>query len=237
MVKVCLLYKFKNKQGARDLTNKEKVLGQIKELLEILKQRLEEDILPEEPEYNEIKKIFMHHKKALDIYAGLEPQEQPATRHWERALKMARNLGAGDLVRCLEALTPYLYWMVNPGYRGQNVSKEFVDNYACFELIGPDGLFTSSTVTVGVMLLSPNIYYPPHSHPAPECLYLLSGRGTWHIASGPIISIPPGGHILIPSECLHAFWSMDTPLAAIYLCLGHENQHEHSGINLDTQEV
>ena len=211
------------------------MLGPIRDLMEILKQRLEEEILPEEPEYNEIKKIFIQQEKAFGTYAGLAPQRKPATRHWKKSLKMAKELGAKDIVRCLETLTPYLHWMINPGYRGQNVNKAFVDNYACFELIGHDGLFTSSTVTVGVMLLSPNIYYPPHSHPASECLYLLSGRGTWHMSSGPIISIPPGGHILIPSECIHAFWSMDTPLAAIYLCLGNENQHEHAGLNLDME--
>lgn len=215
------------------MSNHKNVLDPIKAFLEILQQRLKEDILPEEPEYDEIMQIFMQLEKEFGTYAGLEPLVQPATRHWGKALEMARDMGFSDLVQCLEDLTPFLWWMVDPGYRGKNVNQEFVDNYACFELIGPDGLFSNSTVTVGVMLLSPNIYYPPHAHPASECLYLLSGRGTWHLTDGPIISIPPGGHILIPSGSVHAFWSMDTPLAAIYLCLGDENQHVHVGLDLD----
>jgi len=214
------------------LSNEKNLEGLIKALLENLHLQLKKDILPEEPEYNEIMQMFIRLENNFGTYAGLTPQVKPATRYWEKALEIAIDMGNQEIATCLDALTPFLHWLVDPGYRGQNVSKKFVDNYACFELIGSEGLFFNSTVTVGVILLSPNIYYPPHAHPASECLYLLSGRGTWHISGGPIISIPIGGHMLIPSECGHAFWSMDTPLAAIYLCMGNKNHHRHSGLDL-----
>ena len=148
------------------------------------------------------------------------PQIKPVVKHWGAALDALRRGPSAELYGPLKALTPLLRWMQSPHYHPDKCPRDFLENYAYSELVGPDGLCLSTTASMGIMLLGPDTYYPPHLHPSIECLYVLSGRGTWHLENGPTISLPPGTAVFIPYGRTHSFWSMDAPMAAVYLCSG-----------------
>ena len=148
------------------------------------------------------------------------PETKPVLRYWDHVIDTLEDCDPPDLAMVLRGLSGILRWMQYLNYTPENTSREFLDNYAFCELIGPYGLCPCETMSMGLMLLGPDTYYPPHHHLPSECLYLLSGRGTWHLAEGPTISLPPGAVLSIPSGSSHAFWSMDDPMAVIYLCEG-----------------
>lgn len=172
-----------------------------------------------ESEQDEIHKLFLKLRAAGTLQAQ-SPGHKPATRYWKKALESISIGPAADLGQVLESLTPYFCWMGNPNYTPENTRQPFLDNYAFAEMIGPDGLCYSDTASMGVMLLGPDTYYPPHTHPTIECLYVLTGRVTWHLADGPTSSLPPGTAVFMPEGRPHAFWSMQAPTVGVYLCSG-----------------
>ena len=150
----------------------------------------------------------------------VKPESKPVLRYWDQVMETLEECDPPDLAVVLRGLAGTLRWIQYPNYNDENTSREFLENYAFCELIGPYGLCPCDTMSMGLMLLGPNTFYPPHHHMPSECLYLLTGRGTWHLADGPTISLPPGAVFSIPNEASHAFWSMDDPMAVIYLCEG-----------------
>ncbi len=171
-------------------------------------------------EQAEIHKVLLKLKAATGSRQPQSPGCKPVTRYWKKALKSISIGPAANLGPLLESLTPHLCWMGNPNYTPEKTRQLFLDNYAFAELIGPDGLFYSDTASMGIMLLGPDTYYPPHTHPTIECLYVLTGRSTWHLADGPTISLPPGTAVFIPTGRPHAFWSMNDPMVGVYICAG-----------------
>ncbi len=186
-------------------------------------RQIEQTMRGNDEEYREVRAILDALEAEASPDVPLTPQSMPVVRFWSQALDATRRGAANGLAGALEELTPRLRWMQCPNYTVENTSQGFMDNYAYTELIGPDGFRLSDTVSIGIMLLGPNTYYPSHTHPTVECLYMLSGRGTWHLSGGPTISLPPGSAVFIPYGSNHAFWSMEEPLAAIYFCAGDVN--------------
>lgn len=171
-------------------------------------------------EYDRFGEILRDIEGEIRNQRSLSPAVLPAVRYWNETLKAIGQGPAAELQTDLKTWAPKLRWIQSPEYQSGVCSRDFLDNYACAELVGPNGFCHSSSVIMGIMLLGPDTYYPPHGHPSIECLYVLSGRGTWHLDRGPTISLPPGTTIFIPYDRMHAFWSMDAPLAAIYMCVG-----------------
>lgn len=149
------------------------------------------------------------------------PRTLPVVRFWPAALDALRGHDGAGLAPLLQAVTPRLHWWQGEHYSAATMGAAFVENYALAELLGPRGLCHSPDLALGILLLGPDTYYPPHYHPAEEGLYLLSGRGTWHLDRGPTISLPPGGVVHIPAGGAHAFWSFEAPMAALYFCQGN----------------
>ena len=71
-------------------------------------------------------------------------------------------------------LAPYVNW--DNGYREDQVSKEFLDKYGFFELIGPTGHYETSEMALYVNFLDQNAYYPWHNHEAEELYFIVSGK-------------------------------------------------------------
>lgn len=195
------------------------ILLNVQEFTRVFKAQLEE-IRWQDPEYKRIQKSFDRILAFEDPAAVVvSPGLKPVSRHWEKVLASAGQGRMSNMISILENLTPCLEWLDDPHYRGEDVDREFLENYGCFELVGNQGLVRDDQVTLGCILLSPEIYFPLHAHKGVELLYVVSGRGTWHMDKGPIISIPRGTHILIPSSRMHACWSLGSaPMAAVYIC-------------------
>lgn len=186
----------------------------------LLSIQIKKTITSASMEFEALQQILVRLEPEILRQIRVEPQSKPAVVHWEKALESMRQGPSSALYPALKTLSPQLHWMQNPNYRSPDCPSSFLQNYAYAELVGCNGLCPSQCASMGIMLLGPETYYPPHVHPARECLYVLAGRGTWCLENGPIISLPPGKAMFIPPSCTHAFWSMDTPLAAIYLCSG-----------------
>lgn len=178
------------------------------------------DIPWEDPAYLDVQKAFERIAGFSDqAPIHLSPCEKPVTRHWQRVTQHASKGRLRPMAELLSELSPFLSWMDDPDYRGADVDAAFLENYGCFELVGTKGIIHDQWTTLGCMLLSPEIYFPLHAHPQYELLYILSGRGTWHMDKGQIISMPKETHILIPENRRHAFWSVgNLPMAAVYIC-------------------
>ena len=71
-------------------------------------------------------------------------------------------------------LAPYVNW--NNGYSEDQTSKEFLDKYGFFELIGPTGHYETSEMALYVNFLDQNAYYPWHNHEAEELYFIVSGK-------------------------------------------------------------
>jgi mannose-6-phosphate isomerase-like protein (cupin superfamily) len=191
-----------------------------KQFLSILFHHLDQNVMPEDDEYDLIMKIKSILTKGLGQAIQVTRNELGNDAHeiWTQALESASGVGLEPILPVLQNLEPYISWIDEAGYRAHHL-MDTSGTYSYFEVIGPRGIFRHDLVTVGFMMLSADFYYPAHSHPDFECIFALSGRSTWHMEKGPIISIPSGTRIYIPPNRRHTFWTMERPFAAIYLCL------------------
>lgn len=146
---------------------------------------------------------------------GHVPQKLPVQRFWPAA-------GASDpLGPLMAALGDALAvaWQQNPNYRTQPPSPNFLENYGYLECAGPGGPLTFPDLRLGLLLLGPDTFYPPHCHPAEE-VYLPLGAGRWLREGDGWRDVPAGAVIYHPSMCRHATQSGAEALAAIYLWRG-----------------
>lgn len=195
-----------------------------KNFLTKLFNQIRKSLAPEDEEYELINKIESAIDKDLGMYISgrYESSSRPAASLWDQVMANSSGDGSEEIASALDTLEPFISWIDDPGYRSHDIGERFSDIYACFEILGNNGLFIHDSVTIGVMVLGAEFYYPSHSHPDYECIYAFSGRGTWHMKNGPIISIPAGTRIFIPPDSAHTFWTMSDPFGAIYICLKKE---------------
>ena len=78
-------------------------------------------------------------------------------------------------------LAPHVNW--NNGYSEDQTSKEFLDKYGFFELIGPTGHFVTTDMALYVNYLDKNSYYPLHNHEAEELYFIVSGEAKFESES------------------------------------------------------
>ncbi|WP_170480004.1 dimethylsulfonioproprionate lyase family protein [Ruegeria arenilitoris] len=69
-------------------------------------------------------------------------------------------------------------------YAENNWSRPFLSEFANGEGVGPDGVLTNHEVILGLFLMGPNTYYPPHAHPAEEFYVVLSGDASFQVGTG-----------------------------------------------------
>ena len=93
----------------------------------------------------------------------------------------------------------------------------FMAGHANAQLIGPQGLYISSEIIVGVSLIAPHITYPDHNHP-PEEIYIVLSEGLWWQQGGQWFSPGVQGYVYNPENIMHAMASTAKPLLAIW-CL------------------
>lgn len=93
----------------------------------------------------------------------------------------------------------------------------FSAGHANAQIIGPNGLFQSQQILVGVTLMFPNLLYPEHQHP-PEEVYVTLSEGSWWQQGGAWHSPGTQGYVYNPPNIMHAMRSTQQPLLALW-CL------------------
>jgi mannose-6-phosphate isomerase-like protein (cupin superfamily) len=155
----------------------------------------------------------------LPALTGIFPKsEHPSTRHLETAFVAGADT-TDDLLAAVRDVAFHLPWRYS--YAKRSDARGLEDNVAFAEIIGPDAPYVSEIVCLGLTLIGPNTFYPPHRHPAIELYYVVTGEATW-TADGESVRNPPGAFILHGSQVVHAMRTHQQPLLAVYTWSGED---------------
>ncbi|MFQ6547721.1 dimethylsulfonioproprionate lyase family protein [Aestuariibius sp. 2305UL40-4] len=160
---------------------------------------------------------------AMDWSAEERPIPSPATitglRHMQNALAAAYAEGPCPIVDALRLCIGVTPWET---YYADSVwSQPFLHEFASGELIGPNGFFPSSDVSLGLFLLGPNTTYTEHAHTSSEVYYILCGTVTYRIGDPQSPrTAKPGDLIYTAPNERHDIQTGDTPMLAVYTWKG-----------------
>jgi hypothetical protein len=144
--------------------------------------------------------------------------------HWLPRIACAEDVCDAELITALCQAAPLLEWRQT--YTAEEVTVEFLQNYAWCEILGPKALKSSLRIACGFLLLGPDTLYPRHRHAAEEIYLPLSGTAQWQQGDENWRRRAPGALIHHPSEEPHAMRTADAPLLALYLWRGADlSQH------------
>ncbi|MBT3171251.1 MAG: hypothetical protein HOM52_08910 [Rhodospirillaceae bacterium] len=149
-----------------------------------------------------------------------QPRQLPACRHLATALSLGQSGSAADLAAAAAAIAERLNWVQNPNYVADEKMRAFVADYAYAELAGPSGMALCTDVALGLLLIGPDKFYPPHSHPAEEIYLVVAGEAEWQRANEPWQSHPPAAFIRHGPNVTHAMRTLEQPLLALYAWRG-----------------
>jgi hypothetical protein len=142
------------------------------------------------------------------------PTAVPVMRHLSAVKESAPAFSAAFVAAFVEA-APTLEWCRS--YTVEEVGEKFMDNYGWTDLLGQSGSAPDERLACGVLLLGPDVYYPPHQHEAEEMYVPLSGTAQWSQGGRDLQPRPPGSMIHhLPHE-IHAMQTGNEPLLVMYL--------------------
>jgi mannose-6-phosphate isomerase-like protein (cupin superfamily) len=145
------------------------------------------------------------------------PRALPVLR-WLDRLPSTAVTETRPLVDGLVAAAGDLAW--GQTYSAADLGAGFLDRYGWSELVGLRGPIASDRIACGVLLLGPEIEYPPHSHAAEEIYLPLSGTALWLRGEEGWRQRRPGELIHHPSGIPHGMRTGAEPLLALYLWRG-----------------
>ena len=147
----------------------------------------------------------------------VEPRPLPVLRWLDQTPAMTVT-EARPLVDEVVAAAGALAW--GQTYAAGDLGERFLERYGWSELIGLRGPIASDRLACGVLLLGPEIEYPPHSHAAEEIYLPLAGTADWLRGGEGWRRRRPGELIHHPSGIAHAMRTGEQPLLALYLWRG-----------------
>jgi len=190
----------------------------ILQLIEAMKLRLSQRAVASDDVGREAARVLAL-LNPLPALAGTFPRSQhPSTRHLEAAFSSGDD-EAAVLLTSIRTVAFHLPWRYSYAKRSDALGLE--DNMAFAEIIGPEAPYVSERVCLGLTLIGPNTFYPPHRHPAIELYYVVAGEATW-TANGSSRPNPPDAFILHDSQVIHAMQTHQRPLLAVYTWTGED---------------
>lgn len=139
-------------------------------------------------------------------------------RRWLSAALADAPASTQTVAAALAAAERKLQW-------GQTYAAgDFLDAYGWAEVIGARGPLASDTHAVGVLLLGPDTFYPPHAHPAREYYVPISGVASWFSDIEDWRPVSPGELVHHPPQVAHAMRTGAQPLLAAYCWTGEDVQ-------------
>jgi mannose-6-phosphate isomerase-like protein (cupin superfamily) len=155
----------------------------------------------------------------LPVLTGTFPKnEHPSTRYLETAFATSNDT-TDDLLATVRDVAFHLPWRYSYAKRSDAPGLE--NKMAFAEIIGPEAPYVSEGVCLGLTLIGPSTFYPPHWHPATELYYVVAGEATW-TANGVSLRNPAGTFILHGSKVVHAMQTDQEPLLAVYTWSGED---------------
>ena len=138
--------------------------------------------------------------------------------HWIPAadvLIAEKGLHTEHFERFRDALidaSPHVMWRET--YKGTEINSNFLDRFACYEIIGRDAPFSSKEMRSFVVYQPPGFYYPFHEHPAEEIYVVLAGEAKFSVGKKEAKILTPGDHIVHPKNVPHALETYKHPVMA-----------------------
>ncbi|WP_243458699.1 dimethylsulfonioproprionate lyase family protein [Pseudomonas sp. OA65] len=124
-----------------------------------------------------------------------------------------------SILEVLRTLLPHVTWINRQAHADQDGA--FVERHRHGMIVGSEGLFECSTLTLGLALMMPETCYPYHQHPPAE-FYLVLSPGDWYREDVGWWSPGAGGLVFNPPSCVHAMKSRCVPLLALWGLLHSE---------------
>jgi quercetin dioxygenase-like cupin family protein len=153
--------------------------------------------------------------RATPFVAAAPPHAIPASALLASALR-GRSL-AGHI----EQAAPLFRWRQNPNYTVANMGAAFMTGYGYVEFAGPkEALFQAPDIRVGLLLLGPQLHYPPHAHPAEEIYHPLTDGGLWRRAEEDWRAVVAGHAIHHAPMVPHETKATNRTLLALYCWRG-----------------
>jgi hypothetical protein len=141
-----------------------------------------------------------------------EAAQVPGCRHLPHVLDLGELGPAATVASAIRKLEPTLAWGQNPRYNAENKGADFMDNYGWSAL----GLAGSTDMAFGVLLLGPDITYPPSSYESEGIFLVISGSPEWQSGDGPWVRVKAGDIICRPFGGSEGKKPGDEPLLALY---------------------
>ncbi|QWC49712.1 dimethylsulfonioproprionate lyase family protein [Pectobacterium atrosepticum] len=142
----------------------------------------------------------------------------PAVDYLEQTLKIGETLGDREICSMIRLLAPELSW--NFDYTPHPEFPYLDEKVAFTQFVGPDDLWVSSHLAIGLTLIAPETHYPAHCHPATEIYLPLAGTGLWSMGNEDYFPRKPGELIFHPSGITHATQAQEEPMLALYIWHG-----------------
>lgn len=123
------------------------------------------------------------------------------------------------LARAFLDAGPDAHWRET--YKGTRLGQHFLDNFACYCLIGPDAPWTSRQMFGFVIYMPPHFWYTWHHHPAEETYFVLAGEGEFFRKGSPSERLGAGEAMFHASNEPHALGTHESPIMAYVLWRNH----------------
>jgi quercetin dioxygenase-like cupin family protein len=138
------------------------------------------------------------------------------------ALTLVQSRRCQALAAAIHEAAPLFHWRQNPNYNAANMGTVFMAGYGYVEFAGPkDALFHAPDIRVGLLLLGPQLHYPPHAHPAEEIYHPLTDNGLWRRGQEDWRTVRAGHVIHHPPMLVHETKSAESTLLALYCWRGN----------------
>ena len=183
--------------------------------------------------YDEVKLLHENNdglKDFISFPSDIVPKEIKA--HWVPAadvLMAEKGLNTEHFENFRDALidaSPHMMWRET--YKGTEIDSNFLDRFACYEIIGRDAPFGSKQMRSFVVYQPPGFYYPFHEHPAEEIYIMLAGDCLWKKGDHKYQSLTVGEKSHHPSFLPHASKTEANAFMSVYVWYGDLSNDSYS---------
>ncbi len=105
-------------------------------------------------------------------------------------------------------------------YKGARISQDFLDKFACYEILGVDAPFGTTEMRSFVVYQPPGLHYPWHHHPAEELYVVIAGEAEFSIEGEDSRTLRAGETAYHRSDVPHALTAHAHPVMAYVLWRG-----------------
>jgi hypothetical protein len=150
------------------------------------------------------------------LRAANQPCELPDAHKppLEQALNQVLTGDPHPLSALIRAAQPWIAW--GDSDLGDRIKDDIAREMMLVEFVGPDGMFPSDAVRVGLWLQAAGVNYTTRSHTAEETFIILGGQAIWQSGENGAETKGCGAMIHHPSNMPHSDRTTNAPLLAAW---------------------